>query len=69
MIKYILCPGYIISKNDGDEHYINAKTLQSLYMVDPKECVVKSDAPGWKPPKGVIYLVSKYNVDYSVCRS
>ena len=38
--KYALVPGYVRSKNDGEEHYINAPTLAKLYGVDFKKCVV-----------------------------
>lgn len=40
MIKYLLHPGYVISKTDGDRHYITAKMLMKLYNVRPEECVV-----------------------------
>jgi len=40
MIKYIVWPGYIISKNDGDRHYISAEQLVSLYGVSIRECIV-----------------------------
>jgi hypothetical protein len=38
MIKYAVYPGYVISKNDGDEHYIGARQLMRLYGVSQREC-------------------------------
>ena len=41
--KYLLRPGYVVSKNDGDLHYINYITLIRLYKVDPMECINITD--------------------------
>lgn len=43
MKKYLICPGYVISKNDGDRHYISAHQLMRLYKVKPSECVISND--------------------------
>jgi len=40
MIKYCLHPGYIISQNDGDKHYIGARKLARLYGVQLDECYI-----------------------------
>ena len=37
--KYILCPGWVTSKVDGDQHFINEAQLIRLYGVSPRECV------------------------------
>lgn len=37
--KYILQPGWIVSKVDGQEHYINQSQLAALYKVPMCECV------------------------------
>lgn len=36
--KYICYGGYVISRNDGDRHYVSAHNLCSLYEVNPMEC-------------------------------
>ncbi|MGD8786208.1 MAG: hypothetical protein PVJ60_02195 [Phycisphaerales bacterium] len=41
--KYIVCPGWIISKNDGDHHYITADMLIRLYGVDRRECIIADE--------------------------
>ena len=38
MKKYLLMGGYIISKSDGDRHFISANQLRNLYKLDPEEC-------------------------------
>lgn len=38
--KFIVQPDFILSKFDGDEHYINAHQLIDLYGVNPAECVL-----------------------------
>lgn len=39
-IKYLVYPGIIVSKNDGDRHYIGADKLMKLYGVNPQECKI-----------------------------
>ncbi|MGR8931942.1 MAG: hypothetical protein ACU836_15015 [Gammaproteobacteria bacterium] len=69
--KYVLCPGFIFSKNDGDRHYISARKLAELYHVSMNECVVKPDMDdprykGWRPPEDAIELNPKYNGNYTL---
>jgi len=40
MKKYAVYPGYIISMNDKQLHYITAYELMQLYKVSPDECVI-----------------------------
>ena len=40
MIQVLLCPGYVTSKNDGDEHYITAGQLKKLYRLDPNKHII-----------------------------
>lgn len=46
-IKYVICPGHVVSKSDGQSHYIGPMTLMQLYGVDPKECMIYEPAPWW----------------------
>jgi hypothetical protein len=63
--RYLLCPGYVTSKNDGQRHFINAYELTRLYGVDPRECVaVPHNRPGWLPPEGLIPLSPRYDGNY-----
>ncbi|MDY6845035.1 MAG: hypothetical protein SVW57_13210 [Thermodesulfobacteriota bacterium] len=38
--KYIVWPGYVTSKLDGDRHYISASQLMHLHGVQISECVI-----------------------------
>lgn len=38
--RYIVRPGRVFSRTDGDEHWISAQALIHLYQVDPRECVI-----------------------------
>jgi len=37
--RYIVHPGYVRSKNDGDKHWIGFHEICRLYRVNPRECV------------------------------
>ncbi len=39
MTKYLVCPGKVIAR-DGDQHFITAGQLMSLYKVDPVDCKI-----------------------------
>lgn len=38
--RYLLCPGLVRSRNDGDLHNITARQLAHLYRVSTDECLV-----------------------------
>ena len=44
--RYLICPGFVTSRFDGDKHYISAKQLMCLYNVYPEECVIADDDAG-----------------------
>ena len=69
MPTYVLVPGHIISKSDGDRHYVTARQLQQLYGVDPADCIEAPTGPGanhWEPPEDAVYLRPRYDGDYSL---
>lgn len=37
--RYLLCPGIVRSRTDGDRHHIDARRLAFLYGVPMSECV------------------------------
>lgn len=41
--RYVLCPGYVRSKTDGQRHYISAGQLAKLYRVKWSDCMVYSE--------------------------
>ena len=73
--KYVVCPGKVTSKNDGQEHYIGPVQLMRLYGVDSRECEIYEPAPWWpqsyyreaeKRQQGIIRLYPRYGGDYSL---
>lgn len=38
-MNYYVCPGNVISKNDGDFHFVSAQSLIDLYRVKPSACI------------------------------
>lgn len=48
--KYLVGPSRVVSKSDGDVHYISARQLMDLHGVDPRECVVIEEGQDW--PRG-----------------
>lgn len=39
MKKYVIHPGTVISKNDGQNHFITYRDLIYLYKLNPEECI------------------------------
>lgn len=39
MTKYILYPGFVVSKHDRERHYVGAQQLARLFGVDMRECI------------------------------
>jgi len=68
MKKYLICPEKVISKNDGDLHFINANSLMQLYNVKPEECIIinnKEDLQGLDITKYTI-LRPRYDGNYNL---
>lgn len=67
MPKYLLCPGPVVSQNDGQTHHVSASQLAALYGVHMEECRVlpyTAQQRGWKPTPGLIQLHPRYDGDY-----
>lgn len=65
MIKYLVMPGNMPSKNDGDIHYISAQKLISLYGVNKNECVIAGERSSSYNNK-LIILSPRYDGDYTL---
>lgn len=48
-VKYVLHPGPVRSRTDGQVHHINERQLAFLYGVDMRECVVHHPLSSWTP--------------------
>jgi len=75
MIKYVVCPGTVTSKTDGQQHYINAHQLMKLYRVRPEECVIHVPQGWWRlvdfdraarRHEGLIRLEPRYDGNYTL---
>jgi hypothetical protein len=67
MIKYLICPGMVTAKKDGDRHYITANQLIRLYKVNPSECVVMpKNNKGCRPGEELIMLAPDYSGQYII---
>lgn len=62
-VRYVLHPGYIRSKHDGDEHFIGGPRLARLYGVNLRDCVY-GDVRGYAARKGDIHLFPRFDGDY-----
>jgi len=63
--RYVLHPGWVFSKTDGDKHFIGGPRLARLYGVDIQECVF-GDVPDYKELPGDVHLAPSYSGDYSL---
>lgn len=67
MKKYLICPGWVVSENDGQRHFINSNQLIRLYGVKPEECSIaasKSREIGFS--KDLIRLRPRYDGNYKL---
>ena len=71
-IKYVIHPGEVKSKTDGDFHHISAEQLMELYKVDPSECIVAGKNPPSRAGQrlteltDVRHLYPKYSGNYNL---
>jgi len=42
--KYAVHPGFVMSQNDGQEHFINGPRLADLYQLKPGEYIIWDDS-------------------------
>lgn len=69
MVKYIVIPGVIQSKSDGQFHHISAAELIGLYGVNPKECKIlatKMEQATYRIHPGQILLVPRCDGNYNL---
>ena len=69
--KYIVTGGTVISRSDGERHYITAQMLCILYGVHPSECyLIETNQPRWdlklKGLPDLPRLLPKYDGNYKL---
>lgn len=47
--RYLLCPGPVASRNDGDVHHVSPAQIANLYGVSPQDCLVLPPERPGKP--------------------
>mgnify|MGYP003482363238 CR=1 FL=1 len=60
---FLVCPGEVVSRFDGQVHYIGSRQLMNLYNVNQSECVV--DTPICRT-EGLLHLEPNFDGDYSL---
>lgn len=67
---YVLHPGFVRSRSDGQEHYISAAQLASLYGVKARDCLIyPADEIAqrlWRDLPGALHLSPRGDGDYSL---
>lgn len=66
MPRYILHPGQMESKSDGQIHFIGAAALAQLYGVNLMECLVVNNNTmhTYREQPGDVHLFPRYSGDY-----
>jgi len=64
--KYLVCPGYVTSQNDGDTHFVGARELMELYRVNPELCVIREWGDHRAYPKELIRLAPQRSGNYDL---
>src|SRR5262245_15722099 len=64
MKRYVVHPGKIQSKTDGDTHWIGFRQLIELYNVDRAECINAEATRKHNWPTDAIHLRPNYDGDY-----
>ena len=71
--RFVLCPGYVNSRTDGQRHWVGADALRRLYGVSVRDCVIYPQGDGveadirrriWCAPSGAVWLRPRYDGDY-----
>jgi hypothetical protein len=62
-LRYVLHPGYVISKYDGQEHFVGGPTLAQLYGVNIHDCVF-GDIPSYREQENDVHLRPRCDGDY-----
>lgn len=69
-MRFVLFPGYVESKNDGDVHWVTAEQLHWLYMVKASPYIVVVDGlvqggcVKYTPQEGDVACLPRYDGEY-----
>ena len=66
-IKYVVHPGFVLSKQDKDTHYVGYNRLVALYGVDPRNCELYNPAFNYdNEPDNYIHLYPRFDGNYKL---
>lgn len=63
---FLVCPNYVVSRTDGQTHWISEHQLMRLYGVQRRECVIACCPTHHKEEEGLLHLEPSYEGDYSL---
>ncbi len=68
MKKYVILPGHVTSRSDGDRHYISATQLINLYRVGHEDCAVVNSRVQAESfiRQGYVLLEPRHDGNYSL---
>lgn len=66
-MRYVLHPGYVISKHDRQKHFISCTRLAKLYGVNIRQCI-HIDKTGHREQEGDVHLWPDYHGNYKIDR-
>lgn len=73
--RYVLHPGPVKSRNDGQVHFIGAAQLADLYNVSLRDCITYPTGCGtesvirrriWRDPVDAVHLHPRYDGNYQL---
>ena len=64
MTRYVLWPGEVISRSDGDRHYIGVGRLLDLYRVPPSARYIVGTDSAYRSSPGDVQLRPRRDGDY-----
>lgn len=44
--RFVIHPGFVVSKSSGQREYVGAVQLMRLYGIDPRDCIVVEPTDG-----------------------
>lgn len=66
--RYVIWPGPVISRTDGDRHFVGFGALVELYRIPPNAHVVDGTQRGFVPRADDINCVPRFDGDYPIFR-
>lgn len=68
--RYALHAGYVVSRNDGQQHYISCAKLQRLYNLPPRDCICHElgnpRSQGLREEQGIVHLYPRSDGNYQL---